>query len=269
MTFSLLAQLPTVVDTAATVSQHLHAAASGGLATVGGAHTLLPDWMDAQHLIDSFGDYALIGVVIVIFIETGLLFPFLPGDSLLFTAGMLVAQGDLKTPLWLLCLMLFVAAFAGDQTAYQIGHTAGPRLLRRPDTRFFKRKHIAQTQEYFDRYGGRTIVVARFVPFVRTYASVVAGVAGMRRRTFIAYDLVGAFLWAVGVTMLGFALGNITFVKDNIELLLVAIVLVSVVPVGLELLKARRNGAASQQTPATIPVDGVVEGITPEEPSTL
>ncbi|WP_220458091.1 MULTISPECIES: VTT domain-containing protein [unclassified Actinotalea] len=198
-----------------------------------------PDFLDADKLIASFGAYALIGVVLVVFIETGLLFPFLPGDSLLFTAGMLVAQEEMNVPIWLLCLALFLAAFLGDQVGFMIGRKAGPKIFNKPDSRFFKQQYIDQTYKYFDRYGGRTIIVARFVPFVRTYAPVAAGVGNMRYRHFVSYNVIGAFLWGVGVTVLGYLLGNVEFIKENIEIILVAIVGVSVLPIVIELLRAR------------------------------
>jgi membrane-associated protein len=200
-----------------------------------------PDFLDAEYLIERFGPYALLGIVLVVFVETGLLFPFLPGDSLLFTAGMLVALDEITVPLWVLCLALFAAAFLGDQVAYFIGHKVGPRLFNRPDSRFFKQKYIDETHAYFDKYGGRTIILARFVPFVRTYAPVVAGVGQMRYRTFVSYNVIGAFLWGVCVTLLGYFLGGFPFVKANIEIILIAIVGLSLVPVVLELLRARSN----------------------------
>lgn len=218
------------------------------LPAVGPQPALLPDWLDAENLISSFGSYALIGIIIVVFIETGLLFPFLPGDSLLFTAGMLVAQQELDFPLWLLCTLLFLAAFLGDQTAYLIGRTAGPRLFRRPDSKVFKQQYIDQTYRYFDKYGGRTIIVARFVPIVRTYAPVAAGVGKMSYKHFVSFNVIGALLWGVGVTLLGYMLGNVTFVKDNIEILLVLIVLVSVIPIGIEVLRARREAQRTGRT---------------------
>jgi membrane-associated protein len=201
-----------------------------------------PSWLDADHLIASFGDYALIGICLVVFIETGLLFPLLPGDSLLFTAGLLVAQDEIRTPLWLLCLLIFLAAFAGDQVSYLIGRKAGPKIFSRPDSRIFKQAYVDQTYAYFDRYGGRTIIVARFVPFVRTFAPVAAGVGRMRYRTFVSYNIIGALLWGVGVTVLGYFLGQIEFVKNNIEPILILIVALSLVPVVLELWRARRGG---------------------------
>lgn len=215
---------------------------------LGAQPALLPDWLDAEHLISSFGSYALIGIVIVVFIETGLLFPLLPGDSLLFTAGMLVAHQELDFPLWLLCALLFAAAFLGDQLAYLIGNKVGPRLFNRPNSRIFKQQYIDQTYKYFDKYGGRTIIVARFVPIVRTYAPVAAGVGKMSYRHFVSFNVIGALLWGVGVTLLGYVLGNVTFVKDNIEVLLVLIVLVSVIPIAVEVLRGRRAAKRGEVT---------------------
>lgn len=216
----------------------LAAAATSPVATIG------PSWLDPTTLIERFGAYALIGVVIVVFIETGLFFPFLPGDSLLFTAGALVAQDELHFPLWLLCLLVVVAAFAGDQNAYWIGRRVGPRLFNRPDSRFFKREHIEETHRYFERYGGATVIIARFIPIVRTYSAASAGIGRMHYAKFAAYDLVGAVLWGCGVTLLGYALGQNEFVKQNIEFLLVGIIAVSLLPVVFAALKARKQRAA-------------------------
>jgi membrane-associated protein len=242
----------TLLAGAAHLSTTLSDGLSSGLAAIGGrVPTLGPDWLNADHLIASFGSYALIGVVVVVFVETGLLFPLLPGDSLLFTAGALVAQKTLDFPLWLLCLLIFLAAFAGDQNAYWIGRKLGPRVFSRPDSRIFKREHIDETYRYFEKYGPMTVVVARFVPFVRTYASVAAGVGRMRYATFVAFDLMGALLWGVGVTMLGYALGNVPFVKENIEYLLVVVVGLSVVPIALGWLRSRlAKRRAGAGTPA-------------------
>ncbi|MFI2754066.1 VTT domain-containing protein [Cellulomonas sp. P22] len=211
------------------------------LPALGTVPALGPDFLNADHLIESFGAYALIGVAIVVFIESGLLFPLLPGDSLLFTAGMLVAQEQMDVPLWALCLLLFLAAFAGDQVGFLIGRKAGPKIFNKPDSRFFKQQYIDQTYAYFDKYGGRTIIVARFVPFVRTYAPVAAGVGNMTYRHFVSFNVIGAFIWGVGVTVLGYLLGNVAFIKDNIELILIAVVAVSVVPIAIELLRARSS----------------------------
>jgi len=200
-----------------------------------------PDWLDPDTILRWFGPLAVLGVLAIVFIETGLLVGFfLPGDSLLFTAGMLAATGFISTPLPLLCLLIFIAAFAGDQTGYLIGRTAGPKVFSRPESRLFKQEYVDKTYAYFDRYGGRTIILARFVPIVRTFAPVAAGVGKMRYRTFIAYNAVGALLWGVGVTVLGYWLGQITFVQENIEFILVGIVALSVIPIVVELLRAIR-----------------------------
>jgi len=202
-----------------------------------------PEWLDPDTIITWFGPLAVVGILAIVFIETGLLIGFfLPGDSLLFTAGMLTATGFISTPLWLLCLLIFIAAFAGDQVGYLIGRSAGPKIFSRPDSRLFKQEYVDKTYSYFDRYGGRTIILARFVPIVRTFAPVAAGVGKMRYRTFIAYNAVGALLWGVGVTVLGYWLGQITFVQENIEFILVGIVALSVVPIVVELLRAKSAG---------------------------
>lgn len=226
--------LTTTVLTAALTDGSSTLLAGGPLPALG------PEFLNAENLIRSFGTAALIGIVAVVFIETGLLFPFLPGDSLLFTAGALVAQDSLQLNIWVLCALLFAAAFLGDQVAYAIGRSLGPKVFSRPDSRFFKQKYIDQTYAYFDKYGGRTIIVARFVPFVRTYAPVAAGVGKMNYRHFVSYNVIGALLWGVGVTLLGYWLGNFAFIKENIEALLVLIVGVSVLPVVVEVWRARR-----------------------------
>jgi membrane-associated protein len=198
------------------------------------------DWLDPQYLLDQFGDYALWGAAAVVFAECGLLIGFfLPGDSLLFTVGLLVSQDKIDLPLWLCCLVLFVAAILGNACGYAIGTAAGPRIFDRRDSRLFKKKYVDQTTAFFDKYGNRAIVLARFVPVVRTFITVLAGVAGMGFRRFLTYSAIGASLWAIGVTVLGYYLGQIALVRNNIEAMLLAIVLISVVPIGVEILRAR------------------------------
>jgi len=208
-----------------------------------------PEWLDPKHLIDSFvasyGTWALLGIMAVIFVEVGLLFPILPGDSLLFTAGALVASEalDLGIGIGPLSLILVATAFAGTQSGYWIGRFIGTRLFDRPDGRIFKRKHIETTHAYFDKYGGRTLVIAQFIPFVRTYASVAAGVGRMPYPHFVKFNSIGVVLWAGGVTWLGYFLGGLPFVSNNIEALLVLIVLASVSPVIIEVWRKRRKAA--------------------------
>jgi membrane-associated protein len=196
-------------------------------------------FLDPQHLISTFG---LIGILVIVFAESGLLIGFfLPGDSLLFTAGLLVAGGTLlHLPLWLLCLLAAVAAIAGDQVGYAFGRRFGPSLFRRPDSRLFKQQNLTRAQEFFAKYGARSIVLARFVPIVRTFTPIVAGSVHMHYRTFVGYNVLGGVLWTGGVTTLGYFLGQVAFVRDHIELILIGIVVLSVVPIGVELLRARR-----------------------------
>ena len=141
------------------------------------------DWLDPQYLLEHFGGFALWGAALVIFAECGLLVGFfLPGDSLLFTVGLLVAQGDIEHPLWWCCVVLTVAAIAGNVCGYLIGRQAGPRIFQREDSKIFKQKYVEQTTEFFDKYGNRAIVLARFVPIVRTFITVMAGVGRMGLR---------------------------------------------------------------------------------------
>jgi membrane-associated protein len=194
--------------------------------------------LDPQHLISAFG---LLGILAIVFAESGLLIGFfLPGDSLLFTAGLLVAGGTyLHLPLWLLCLLAAVAAVAGDQAGYAFGRRFGPGLFRRPDSRLFRQENLARAHAFFDKYGARSLILARFVPIVRTFTPIVAGAVRMHYRTFVLYNVIGGALWATGVTTLGFFLGQVAFVRDHIELILIGIVAVSVVPIAVELLRAR------------------------------
>ncbi|TQS45321.1 DedA family protein [Cryptosporangium phraense] len=195
-------------------------------------------YLDPEFLISTFG---LIGILTVVFAESGLLIGFfLPGDSLLFTTGLLVADGTyLHQPLWLICLLVSAAAVAGDQVGYLFGRRIGPALFRREDSRLFKRHNLDRAREFFDKYGARSIVLARFVPVVRTFTPIVAGATRMHYRTFVVYNVIGGVLWSIGVTVLGYFLGQIAVVRDHIELILIGIVVISVIPIGVELLRGR------------------------------
>ena len=196
-----------------------------------------PSWLDPDQLISTFG---LIGLLVIVFAECGLLIGFfLPGDSLLFTAGLLVADDRITQPLWLVCVLVCIAAIAGNQVGYLIGRKAGPALFNRPDSRLFKQEYVDKTYAFFDRHGPKAIVLARFVPIVRTFITVIAGVGKMNYRTYTIYSVIGGVLWGAGVTLLGYALGGVDFVRHNIELILLAIVLVSVLPIVFELLRTR------------------------------
>ena len=189
--------------------------------------------------IDRFGTAAVFAVAAIIIIETGLLFPILPGDSLLFTVGLFTGTGQIDLPIWFVAGLMGLAAFIGPQIGYWIGRGVGPRIFAREDSRLFKKSYIDRTHEFFERHGGRAIILAQFVPIVRTYVPVAAGVGKMPYRHFVQYNVVGAVFWGVGVTMLGFWLGRFEFVSNNIEIALILVVLVSLTPMIVEWVKSR------------------------------
>jgi membrane-associated protein len=210
-------------------------------------------FLDPKSLIDDVG---LWGVFAVVFAESGLLVGFfLPGDSLLFTAGFLASAPSsvdeaLHLPLGFLLIGTFVAAVAGDQVGYLLGRRAGPAIFRRPDSRFFRQENVDKAHAFFDKYGAKTIVLARFVPIVRTFAPVVAGVSRMNYRTFVTFNVVGGFLWAIGVTLLGYFLGQVDVIEENLELAILTVVAISLLPIARELwLSRRQRRAASVEAP--------------------
>jgi membrane-associated protein len=206
-----------------------------------GPLALGPEWLQPDTIISALGPWALVGLAAIVFAECGLLLGFfLPGDSLLFTAGLFVANGAIGVPLWVVCLVLAAAAFAGNVVGYYIGRAAGPAIFDKPRSRLFNPAHVQKTQEFFERYGNRAIVLGRFVPIVRTFITVMAGVGRMEPKRYLTYSLIGGVLWAAGVTLLGFWLGQFAFVRDNIELMLILIVAVSILPIVVELVRARR-----------------------------
>jgi membrane-associated protein len=201
--------------------------------------------LDPKNLIVSFG---LLGIFAIIFAESGLFFGFfLPGDSLLFTAGLLTHPNDffhLDVPVGLLALGCSIAAVGGDQVGYTFGSKMGPRIFNRPDSRFFKREFIDRTEAFFDEHGSKAIVLARFVPIVRTFVPIVAGASNMKYRTFAAYNVIGGVSWATGFVLLGWALGErFPWLTEKVELLAIVIIAVSLVPMGIEILRHRRRAA--------------------------
>ena len=184
--------------------------------------------------------YALLFVVI--FAETGLVvFPFLPGDSILFIAGTVVAAAGLNVHL--LVTLLIAAAILGDSLNYAIGHYIGPKVFDRPDSRWIRQEHLRRTQSFYDRYGGVTIIIGRFVPIIRTFAPFLAGVAGMAYRRFLSFNVIGAVLWIASLVYAGYLFGNIPWVKQNLTLIVIAIVIVSLIPAMTTFLRERRSRA--------------------------
>jgi membrane-associated protein len=211
---------------------------------------LMPDWMDPEYLLTKLGDWALWGTAAIIFIECGLLFPILPGDSLLFAVGLFIAHGTIDVPLWVACVILTVAAFAGNVSGYYIGRALGTALFRNPDARFLKPEYLVRTHAFFDKYGNRAIVMARFVPIVRTFITVVAGAGRMDPRRFFLYTGIGALLWGTGVTVLGYYLGQVEFIHAHLEAALVLVVVASVIPMVVEAVLSRRRPKPPVAPPA-------------------
>jgi membrane-associated protein len=203
--------------------------------------------LDPTQIIEKGG---LFLVAAIIFAESGLLIGFfLPGDSLLFITGFLASKPEglphIDVPLPVVLFVLFAAAFIGDQVGYLFGNKVGPALFDRPKSRLFNPANVVKAHVFFERHGAKTIVLARFVPIVRTFAPIIAGVGAMRYRTFVMFNLIGALLWAVGITTLGYYVGKVSWIKDNIELASVAIVALSLVPIMLEVVKHRRAAKAA------------------------
>ena len=204
---------------------------------------LLPSWMDPEQLILSFGPYALWGVAFVIFAECGL-FAILPGDSLLFTVGLLTATGVIPHNLLFVCIVLTVAAVLGNVSGYAIGRKIGPPLFReRPGLagKIFKQSYVERTHNFFERYGNRALILARFVPIVRTFVPFVAGAGAMTYSAFAFYNVTGAILWVSVCVGACYAFGNVPIVKNNFSLVALGIVIVSVLPMAIDLLRRRRK----------------------------
>ncbi|WP_181794905.1 VTT domain-containing protein [Streptomyces sp. WELS2] len=212
-----------------------------------------PSWLDPNYLLDT---YSIWGLLLIVFAESGLLIGFfLPGDSLLFTCGLLITSNQLDFPLWGAIGLICLAAILGDQAGYMFGKKVGPSLFNRPDSRLFKQENVTKAHEFFEKYGPKSLILARFVPIVRTFTPIIAGVSGMRYRSFLLCNVIGGVLWGAGVTLLGSWLGNIEFVKKNIEAIFILIVLVSVIPIVIEYLRARGKGKkADQARPQPQPV---------------
>ena len=217
---------------------------------------LMPDFMDPIKLLGYFGVWALVGLLVVIFIESGVLFPVLPGDSLLFVAGMVAAgtaaQGDTvdaNFALWQLVVFVPIAAVAGGQVGYWIGRFIGTSMFK-PNARFLKQRYLDEAHAFFEQRGPFAIVVARFVPIVRTLAPITAGAAQMRYWVFTAFNVLGAVVWGVGLVLLGYWLGQFEMVQKLLEPIVILIALVSVAPMFIEWYKRRRAAKRASGEPA-------------------
>lgn len=203
---------------------------------------------DAASVLQAFGPFVLAGIALLVFIESGVLFPFLPGDSLLVTAAIL--SGPLGIAPWQVALVASIAALAGDQVGFWLGRRFGRRLFR-DDARLLTTARLAEAEAFFARWGGLSLVVGRFVPIVRTYVPLVAGAADMPYRRFLLWNAVGAVGWSCAMTLVGVLLGGIPFIAHNIDVLVIVIVAVSVLPVVIAAVRRRRAGREAGQ-----PVEG-------------
>ena len=214
---------------------------------------LLPSWLDPEFIITSLGNWALWGVALIIFIECAI-FPILPGDSLLFAVGMFTAMGTiafggLPTTAVTIFVVLIVAAVGGNLTGYWVGRLIGPPLFKERTGfwgKVFNPKYIDKTHAFFEKYGARTLILARFVPLVRTFVTLIAGMSKMSFRTFISFTAIGGVAWVILITTAGYFLGGVSFIKNNFELACIIIVLISILPMVWEWLKARRARKVAQ-----------------------
>jgi membrane-associated protein len=212
-----------------------------------------------QHQVILWGAWAYVPLFVVIFAETGFVVtPFLPGDSLIFAAGALAAGAGSGINIWILFLSLFAAAVLGDTANYWIGKKLGPWLLRNPDSRILKKEYLDKTHAFFERYGGKTIILGRFVPFVRTFAPFLAGVGEMHYRRFIEFNLVGAFLWVGLFVGSGYFFGRLPWVEGNLTLVLVAFVVITTIPIAVEIVRGKladKRAAAAHDVASEPPAE--------------
>ncbi len=235
-------------------------------------HASLIPWLDPNVLLGGvFGPVALLVVCAVVFAETGLLVGFLlPGDTLLFFTGVLAVSGKFGVDIWWVCLAISLAAFLGGEVGYLIGHKLGPRVFERKESGLFSVKNVERTNAFFERFGGFAVVVARFVPIVRTFAPIAAGVGHMNYRRYSLYNAIGALVWGSGIVLLGYLLGQIPFVKsfaeNYLDLVLIGVVVLTVVPTVIHYLrersKAKKNAAAADAE--QVEITGAAERLTLE-----
>jgi membrane-associated protein len=226
------------------------------------------DWMEPDYLLDRFGAELLWVSLIIIFIECGLFFPFLPGDTLLLSLGVFIATDDIDifpgghlAEMTLTLVLLSFAAMLGNIAGYEIGRAIGPPLSRR-DGKILKKKYFDQTSEFFEKHGNKALVIGRFVPFVRTYVTVVAGVTRMERRRFLVWSFVGAVFWVISITVLGYALGTrVPWLRDNIDLAILGLLALTVIPIAIEWRRQRRNARRAKAEAATKQKDETPEPV--------
>ena len=205
--------------------------------------------LDLEGILRDLGPLAMVIVCLIIIAETGLLVGFfLPGDSLLFTVGLMIGTNLLDVPIWLACILISASAIAGDQLGYFIGRKAGPAVFKRPNSKFFSQKNAERAQQFFVKHGAKAVIFAHYVPILRTFVPVAAGVGKMQYSYYLRNNLIGAISWGIIVPLIGFFLGQIPFVRENVILVTITLVAISLIPVALEVIKARRKNSGSKET---------------------
>ena len=195
--------------------------------------------LDPQKLLESVG---LIGLFIVIFAESGILIGFfLPGDSLLFTVGLMIGGGVIQTPIWVACLAISISAVIGDQIGYFIGKKSGPKVFNKPESKLFSHKNVERAENFFQKYGAKAVIFAHYVPIMRTFIPVAAGVGNMKYSYYLRNNIIGALSWGISVPLIGYFLGNIAFIREHVIVVTLVLIALSFIPVTMEVIKARKR----------------------------
>jgi len=200
------------------------------------------DILHPEALLASLGSLALVFACLIVIAETGLLLGFfLPGDSLLFTVGLMIGGGVIQTPIWIATLAIAISAVLGDQLGYYIGYQTGPMVFKRQDSKLFSSKNAVRAEEFFKKYGSKAVIFAHYVPIMRTFIPVAAGVGKMKYSYYLRNNLIGAFSWGIAIPLIGFYLGNVEFIKQHVIVVTLALIVLSFVPVVMELIKAKKK----------------------------
>jgi membrane-associated protein len=200
---------------------------------------------DFETLFKGLGPLAMVVLCLIVIAETGLLIGFfLPGDSLLFTVGLMIGAGVLDVPIWLACILISVSAVIGDQLGYFIGRKAGPAVFKRPNSKLFSKKNADRAENFFIKYGAKAVIFAHFVPIMRTFVPVAAGVGRMKYSYYLRNNILGALTWGILVPLIGYFLGNIAFIREHVIIVTIALVVLSLIPVLLEVMKARKKASS-------------------------
>lgn len=200
------------------------------------------DILHPEDILASLGPLALVAACLIVIAETGLLLGFfLPGDSLLFTVGLMIGGGVIQTPIWVACLAISVSAVIGDQIGYFIGKKSGPKVFNKPESKLFSHKNVERAENFFQKYGAKAVIFAHYVPIMRTFIPVAAGVGNMKYSYYLRNNIIGALSWGISVPLIGYFLGNIAFIREHVIVVTLVLIALSFIPVTLEVIKARKR----------------------------